>query len=70
MSIVKPRFVGIKETARLFGVSDHTVRAWCDSRVIASHKLIGRRMIAIEEVERLIREGERPRIALAGRKLR
>jgi excisionase family DNA binding protein len=56
----KERLVSIGEAANRWGVSPLTVRYWIQHRKIVSHKLGGRRLIPISEVERLIKASRQP----------
>jgi excisionase family DNA binding protein len=56
-----PLLVSLSEAARLLGLSPFTVRDWCLSKKIASHKVFGRRMISRTEINRILSESLRPR---------
>ena len=56
------KLVGVSEAGNALGLSKWTVRAWAYSGKIASHKVGARLMVSVEEIERVIRESERPRI--------
>jgi excisionase family DNA binding protein len=60
---VTPRLKGIKRVAEDLGVSIWTLRQWAYTGKISSHKLGNRLMISPEEIDRIVRESERPRLA-------
>jgi excisionase family DNA binding protein len=56
----KEHLVSIGEAANRWGISPLTVRYWIRRRKIVSHKLGGRRLVPISEVERLIKASRQP----------
>ena len=59
--MLKSKLLGISQGATVLGVSPHTLRRWCDVGRIASHKLGGRVLVSMAELDKTIRESERPR---------
>jgi excisionase family DNA binding protein len=60
LNIEDERLAPIPEAAHRWGVSIWTVRDWIQNGKIASHKLGGRRLVPVMEIERLIAESHRP----------
>lgn len=60
---VVPRLKPVKIAAIEVGLSVWGLRAMAYSGRIASHKVGNRLMIAQQEIDRIIRESERPRLA-------
>ena len=58
------RLLGISRAAHSLDISPSTLRSWCYAGKLASHRIGGRRLIALTELERLIRESELPRTAV------
>lgn len=56
------KLVGVKQAGLALGISLWTVRSWAYSGKIASHKVGARLLVSVEEIERVIRESERPRV--------
>lgn len=54
------RLMPIYQAADRLGLSHWTLRLWVQHGKIASHKLGGRRLIPISEIERLIAESRIP----------
>ena len=50
----------LPEGARRLGVSIWTLRDWIANGKITSHKLGGRRLIPVSEIERLIEKSRQP----------
>ena len=63
---ISPKLVGIRDASHYLGLSPWTIRSWCYSGKIASHKVGSRLMVSMEELERVIHESERPRIIAGG----
>jgi hypothetical protein len=61
----RTRLLGLEKAALILGISHWTLRNWCALGVCASHKVGRRRMISVEECDRIIRESYRPRITAA-----
>lgn len=59
------RLLPVKAAANILGCSVWTVRAWCYSGAISSHKIGAKLLVAEDEVERVIAESERPRLVSA-----
>lgn len=57
------QLVSVNEAAQILGISHWTLRGWANRRMIASHKMSTRLMFDREEIDRVIRETERPRAA-------
>ncbi len=57
------RLLPIKEAANRLGLSVWGLRAWVYAGKCASHKIGDRVMLSESEVERIIRESERPALA-------
>jgi excisionase family DNA binding protein len=56
----KPRLKSIRAAATELGLQEITLRQWICERRIASTKIGGRRLIPVEEIERLINENYAP----------
>lgn len=63
----KRYLLNVNAAAEQLGLSHWTLRAWAYAGKIASNKLGTRLMIPQSEVDRLISETERPRLAEATR---
>jgi excisionase family DNA binding protein len=59
-NVESERLAPILEAAHRWGVSSHTVRDWIQQGKVASHKLGGRRLVPVSEIERLIEESRQP----------
>jgi len=59
---IAPLAYPIRQAAELLNVSIWTLRRWAYRGEIASLKLGKRLMVRAEEIERLLNEGERPRL--------
>lgn len=55
-------YVGVKGAERLTSISRWTWRAWARSRKIESIKAGRRLLIPVAEIQRVLREGVRPRV--------
>lgn len=51
------KLVGIPEGAKSCDVSPFTMRRLCDGGYVKSVTIAGRRLIPVEEIERIVREG-------------
>jgi excisionase family DNA binding protein len=51
-----------KEAATYLGVSKETLRIWARQRRVASFAVCNRLAFSVEELDRVIRESERPRL--------
>ena len=61
-SEVKPRLMSVRTAAEELGLSVWTLRAWAYSGRIGSHKAGNRLMIAPSEIDKIVRDSERPRL--------
>jgi excisionase family DNA binding protein len=59
-NVESERLAPIPEAAHRWGVSIWTVRDWIQNGKIVSHKLGGRRLVPVSEIERLITESRQP----------
>lgn len=57
----RPRLIGIDEAAFQTGLSTGTLRNWCYSGKLTSHKLGRRLLVSAESLDELIRTSECPR---------
>lgn len=59
------RLLGLDEAAEMLSLSVWTIRGWVQQGKVTTHKLGGRRLIPISEIERLIEESRVPARAVA-----
>ena len=59
----KRQLVSVNEAAQILGLSHWTLRGWANRGMVASHRLSTRLMFDRDEIDRVIRETERPRLA-------
>jgi len=57
-----PLLLGVKQAAEMLGLSPWTIRQWCYSGKIASHKIGTRLMVSPEALDQLLAETLRPRL--------
>ncbi len=58
----KRQLVSVDDAAQILGLSHWTLRGWATKGIIASHRISTRLMFDRDEIDRLIRERERPRL--------
>ncbi|TCK75876.1 helix-turn-helix domain-containing protein [Acidipila rosea] len=62
-TINQHQFLTVQQGAERLNVSVWTLRSWAYAGRIASHKFGSRLMISRQELDRIIRESERPRLS-------
>jgi predicted site-specific integrase-resolvase len=60
--VMSSKRVPLKEAAGILGVSAATLRTWTRMRRLSSYQICKKVMFSTEELERVIRESERPRL--------
>ena len=66
MSAEKQRFLrSVNNAGEQLGLSHWTIREWCYRGKLASHKIGTRLMVPQSEIDRIITESLRPRLAEA-----
>lgn len=63
MRKISPRLIGVPGSATYLGVSPFTIRNWKANGRLAYHKIGGKVLFSIEELDRVVRESEHPRTA-------
>ena len=61
--MVKTLYRTTSHTATLLDLSPYTIAKKCREGVLSSHLIGGKRLIPVTEIERLLRETERPRFS-------
>jgi hypothetical protein len=59
----KRHLVSVNEATQILGLSHWTLRGWANRGMVASHRLSTRLMFDRDEIDRVIRETERPSLA-------
>jgi excisionase family DNA binding protein len=66
MNVIKttsnPLLLGVKQAGEMLGLSPWTIRQWCYTGKIASHKIGTRLMVSQEAIDQLLAESLRPRL--------
>lgn len=57
--------VPLKAAAEILGISPHTLRMWNRKKRVTSYRISKKIMFSTDELERIVREGERPRLQVA-----
>ena len=57
------RLIGVQQAADQLGLSVWTIRFWAYNGKISSHKLGSKLMVSTAEIDRIVAESERPRVA-------
>jgi excisionase family DNA binding protein len=57
-----PLLLGVKQAGEMLGLSPWTIRQWCYTGKIASHKIGSRLMVSQEAIDQLLAESLRPRL--------
>lgn len=52
-----PKLMSVREAALILGIPEKTIYHWCQHGTLPSVKIGGRRMLAIETVQRLVNGG-------------
>ena len=59
---IRRRMIGVAPAAEALGISVWTLRNWCYRGKCSSHKIGDRLMLDEAEIDRIMTEGERPRL--------
>lgn len=59
-SVMEPRF-SLKKAAETLGIASSTLRQWAKSGKVRHYRISKKFLFPITELERILREGERPR---------
>ncbi len=59
---VSPKLLGVQDAGLVTGLSVSMIRNLCSKGRLVSHKIGSRRLVAVEELDRLIKESELPRV--------
>lgn len=63
MTARQRQLISVDNAARILGLSHWTLRQWATKGIIASHRVSTRLMFDRCELDRVIRESERPRLS-------
>lgn len=58
----RQQLLSVYDAGAVLGLSPWTIRQWCYTGKIASHKIGSRLMVSYEAIDQLLRESLRPRV--------